>query len=221
MTLPLTAYTTLVFDCDGVLLDSNRVKTEAFYEAALPEYGEEAAQALVAYHVANGGISRYRKFEHFLREIIGKEPEDTLLSPLLDAYAAHVRQGLLTCAIAPGLEALRHATQGANWLVVSGGDQAELREVFTARNLDTLFDGGIFGSPDSKHVILARELTNGNIRPPALFIGDSRYDHVASSENGLDFLFVHGWSEFKGWQEYCAAHGISYYERLHSLAQNL
>jgi len=51
-----------------------------------------------------------------------------------------------------------------------------LREVFTQRDLAPLFDGGIFGSPDTKDSILSRELANGNIQPPALFLEDSRYD---------------------------------------------
>ena len=52
-------YLTLVFDCDGVLLDSNKVKTDAFYKSALP-YGENAANELVSYHKENGGISNVR-----------------------------------------------------------------------------------------------------------------------------------------------------------------
>lgn len=38
-------YETLVFDCDGVLLDSNRVKTEAFWTVA-SQFGQAAADAL-------------------------------------------------------------------------------------------------------------------------------------------------------------------------------
>lgn len=55
-------------------------------------------------------------------------------------------------------------------LIVSGGDQAELRDVFSQRGISEWFDGGIFGSPDSKDEILARELANGNIDQPALFV---------------------------------------------------
>jgi len=58
----ITIYKTLVFDCDGVVLNSNKIKTQAFYEAT-KQFGHESAQALVDYHVANGGISRYAKFE--------------------------------------------------------------------------------------------------------------------------------------------------------------
>ncbi len=216
-------YTTLVFDCDGVVLDSNKVKTEAFRTAALP-WGEAAADALVAHHVAHGGISRYAKFAHFLDSILpdhapqavpGRDGPD--LDTLLTAYAGAVRAGLMSCAITEGLEDLRAATPDARWLIVSGGDQAELREVFAARGLAAHFDGGIFGSPDSKDLILAREIAAGTIRSPALFLGDSRYDHIAATRAGLDFIFLSGWSEFHGWQDYVAAHHIPHCHAVASL----
>ncbi|MFD1510677.1 HAD family hydrolase [Lacimonas salitolerans] len=210
MTPQLSDYSTLVFDCDGVVLDSNRIKTEAFRIAAQP-WGAAAAGALVAHHVANGGISRHLKFAHFLDAILPEHAPGAVpgrdgpgLEELLSAYAQSVRAGLMSCAVAEGLEALRAATPDAHWLIVSGGDQAELREIFAARGLDGLFDGGIFGSPDSKDTILTREQAGGRIEAPALFLGDSRYDHEAASAAGLDFIFVSGWSEFHGWQEYCA-----------------
>lgn len=212
--MTLAAYATLVFDCDGVVLNSNRIKTEAFRSAALP-WGAAAAEALVAHHVANGGISRHRKFAHFLDTILpGHAPsavpgrDGPGLEELLDAYARAVRAGLMSCAVAEGLAALRAATTGARWCIVSGGDQAELREIFAARGLDRLFDGGIFGSPDSKDTILARELAAGTIHRPALFLGDSRYDHESAKRAGLDFLFVSGWSEFDDWQSYVARHNL-------------
>lgn len=208
-------YDSLVFDCDGVILDSNRVKTEAFRQATLP-YGAEAAQAMVDFHVARGGISRYEKFRHFLDEIAGGGSEADLQA-LLDRYAGAVQEGLRACAITPGLEELRAATPAANWLIVSGGDQAELRQIFAERGLDRLFDGGIFGSPDDKIDILTREKANGTIRDKALFLGDSRYDHVAASTCGLAFVFVSGWSEFKGWQDYIAENDLPVIEEVRAL----
>jgi len=206
MNYPLTEYKTFVFDCDGVILNSNRVKTEAFYKAALP-FGEKAASLLVEYHVNNGGISRYKKFEWFLSKTRGEiEPE--LLQGLLDSYAQYVRQGLNSCDVVNGLSEFRQATSGTKWLIVSGGDQNELREVFAERNISSFFDGGIFGSPDTKETILRREIDNNNISTPALFLGDSRYDHVASKDSNLDFLFLSYWTEFKSWEDYCSTHNI-------------
>lgn len=199
--MDLVSYQTFVFDCDGVVLNSNQVKTRAFYEVALA-YGESAAQALVDYHRANGGISRYRKFEYFLKQIVEPDATGPSLEQLLSAFADRVRVLLRECEIAEGLFELRDRTAGVRWLLVSGGDQSELRDVFAARGIDGLFDGGIFGSPDSKDEILARELEQGNIRSPALFIGDSRYDYEAANRAGLDFLFLTGWTEVEGYLDY-------------------
>lgn len=191
----LSEYTTWVFDCDGVLLNSNRVKTEAFFRTA-ESYGLDKAEALVAYHVRNGGISRYVKFQTFLTEIVGREDADPAeLASLLERYAGYVRQGLLTCEVASGLSQLRELTSEASWLVVSGGDQAELRAVFAERRLADYFDGGIYGSPDTKDEILAMTLENGTLRRPGVFVGDSQYDIEAATRAGLDFIFLNEWSE--------------------------
>lgn len=199
--MPMDKYKTLVFDCDGVILNSNYVKTEAFYSATIT-HGRQAAEAMVQYHVRNGGISRYHKFEYFLRHILGKEPRQDALDFLLASYGSLVRAGLMDCEVAVGLKELRHATPHSRWVVVSGGDQAELRDIFSKRGLDELFDGGIFGSPSDKCKILKRELGINNIQKPAVFIGDSRYDYEAASGAGLDFIFMSGWSEFHGWEDY-------------------
>lgn len=214
-------YETLVFDCDGVVLDSNKVKTNAFYQATLP-YGEAAAQAMVDYHVQNGGVSRYRKFDHFLNEIakiFAPNQTNPCMDELLQSYAEHVRQGLLECPIAPGLDALREKTQKARWLIVSGGDQSELRGVFAARGLDGLFDGGIFGSPDSKEEILAREIKNNNIRLPALFIGDSKYDYKAAASQMLDFVLLTDWTEVSEWQVWASMNSIDTARSIESVVE--
>jgi len=205
--MDLSSYQTLVFDSDGVILNSNEVKTLAFYNAALP-YGEAPAQALVDYHVSRGGISRYVKFEYFLNEIVRHPVTETVMQQLLQAFTDEVIQGLVQAELAPGLEDLRKATPHTRWMVVTGGDQAELREVYGRRGIAPWFDAGLFGSPDSKDAILERELRNANLKAPAIFFGDSRYDHEAASRAGLDFVFVSGWTEFEGWAEYCAEHRI-------------
>lgn len=208
----LTKYKTLVFDCDGVILNSNQVKTDAFYNAALP-YGKVLAEQLVDYHVNHGGISRYTKFEYFLKNIVpkdihAKDSFESQLEALLTTYAQLVHQGLLECEVAPGLKELRKLTPNTNWLIVSGGDQAELNEVFLKRKLSNLFNGGIYGSPNTKDEILSREINNGNITLPALFLGDSKYDYEAASKANLDFIFLSGWSEVSGWKEWCIENNI-------------
>lgn len=209
-------FATLVFDCDGVLLDSNRIKTDAFRQVAL-RFGPEAAEALVQYHVQNGGISRYRKFEHLLTGILGQSAGEAQVTELADAYGECVYRELLRCSVSEGLHELREGTAGQAWMVVSGGDERELRRVFSARRLSPLFDRGIHGSPATKEQILEREMASGNLKLPALFIGDSRYDHEAASRAGLRFAFARAWTEFQGWEEYCAANRIPVIDRIGDL----
>ena len=98
MSVDVSQYATLVFDCDGVVLNSNKVKTTAFYNAALP-YGESAALALVKHHKKHGGISRYNKFEYFIETIVGEKVEKKNMRKLLDVYAEEVCKGLLLCNV--------------------------------------------------------------------------------------------------------------------------
>lgn len=213
----LLEYQTYVFDCDGVVLNSNHVKTNAFYEATLP-YGEAAANAFVKYHTENGGVSRYKKFAHFL-DAIAPNVEGPGLDDLLERYAGEVVDGLLICDVAEGLEELRKQTSDSRWLIVSGGDQDELRLVFEKRGLDSLFDGGIFGSPTPKKDILDRELARGNIQQHALFIGDSKYDYESAQHAGLDFVFLSEWSEVESWQSWADSLGISVSKSIDDLSK--
>lgn len=198
--LDIREYGTIIFDCDGVILDSNKVKTKAFYNAVI-DYGHEHAQQLVEYHVANGGVSRYIKFEYFFTDILRYTSYASELNSVLHLYAQEVQSGLMQCDITPDLMGLKDQTS-SSWMIASGGDQAELRELFKSRNLDNLFELGIFGSPDKKEDIVKRELLGGAIKGPVLFVGDSRYDHVVASSNQLDFVFVNAWSEFSSWHDY-------------------
>jgi phosphoglycolate phosphatase-like HAD superfamily hydrolase len=201
-TSPTGQYATWVFDCDGVLLDSNGVKSDAMYQVAAA-YSEEAAEIFVNYHRRNGGLSRFSKFEHLFKNILKYTDYKAKLSDALALFAILSEQGVVKAIEVAGLRTFlrRIRDGGVQTFVVSGGAQEELRRIFTHRGLDIYFDG-IFGSPDTKTEILNRELANGTIKLPAIFSGDSRLDHEAAEKCGLDFQFVKAWTDFDDWQDY-------------------
>ena len=223
MNLDLSCYKTILFDCDGVILNSNKVKTKAFLDLAQP-WGADAQDLLVQYHVNNGGISRHKKVKYLLETIlpslsidISPSIYDSLYESLVQKYADLVYNGLLSCEVSPALHDLRQQTSHARWSVVSGGAQIELNKLFLARGISRFFDAGIFGSPDDKKLILSREFSNQNFVSPALFIGDSRYDYVSASSVNVDFLFLTDWTEFHGWQSFVEEYQIQFCSDLTSL----
>lgn len=220
MQLDIKKYKSIVFDCDGVVLDSNLVKTEAYFRTAKSLGATDAqAQALVDYHVRLGGISRYHKFDWYLREVLYQPATQEAVQVLLDGFARELEVVLMECAVAEGLPELRAASPQANWMILSGGDQREIRTLFAKRDLAKYFDGGLFGSPDNKDIVLAREKEKGNLQFPALFIGDSKYDFEAATRAGLDFVFLSGWTEVKDWQSFCAEHQILVLDAIKDMCQ--
>jgi phosphoglycolate phosphatase-like HAD superfamily hydrolase len=213
--LELQQYKSIVFDCDGVVLNSNQTKIDAYFEVSKRFGGTDAqAQAFVDHHVCLGSFPRNGKIEYYLNNIVKQPITEALMQQYLQAFEDVLGNTLMQCEVAVGLDALKVATPQASWMLLSGGDQAELRRIFPRRtvgnvSLAYLFEAGIFGGPDTKDDVLAREKANGNIQFPALFLGDSKYDHQAAIRAGLDFLFLSDWTEVPDWQDYCAENKIA------------
>ena len=60
----------IIFDFDGVLVESVNIKTEAFAEIYRP-YGKLIERKVVNHHLANGGVSRYEKFVLYHNKFLG------------------------------------------------------------------------------------------------------------------------------------------------------
>ena len=194
---------TIIFDCDGVILNSNQLKTKAYYKASFPSYGHELASSLTTYLMNNTGKTRGYFVDYFLKNIVPFDISEQGHEELFNRVTLEIQKGLIECEVSPCLFELREKTSDTKWFVVSGGVEKELRDVFQNRSLFDLFDGGIYGSPMTKEEIMSFLFNNNRIKFPVLFLGDSRYDYEVARKAKLDFLFVSGWSEFIGWQKYC------------------
>lgn len=185
-------YKSLVFDCDGVILNSNKIKTDAFAEVC-NRYCPQEVDRFLDYHVKNGGVSRYVKLQ-FLQELCEQQyvavPH---LSKLLQMYSDIVVEQLQECEAVSSLHIFRDISIDQNWYVVSGSDQGELRKVFEMRELSYMFKE-IYGSPETKDYHMNR-ITSREDPADVLCIGDSLYDFEVAKKYGCDFCFVEEWSE--------------------------
>lgn len=206
---------TVIFDCDGVVLNSNGLKTAAFRAVTLP-FGNLASLALVDFHKRNGGAPRLEKFEYFFDTVLPAfaKKEKTfgdkagVVGRLLQHFSKEIKEGLLRCEVAPGLRELRDAMPDAKWAIVSAADQGELREIFDQRGLAHYFNAGIYGGPKDKRSIICGLLEAEKIDLPALSLGDSLLDHEVAKACGLDFIFVHEWTELPEWLQHCQQRNI-------------
>ncbi|MFC4351809.1 HAD family hydrolase [Fodinicurvata halophila] len=190
-------YRVAVFDCDGVILASNRLKSEAFAQALEGEDPALVAE-FVAWHKANGGIARQVKFDHFFRIMKGMSAPEEPVKQAVERYGEIVRQGLRDCALIPGVEELLAALQarGIACYVNSGGSETELRDIFAERGLAQWFQG-IYGSPNDKFRNMQRAGL-GDLKPgEGLLFGDSRVDREVARHYGFDFVYVAHESEWR------------------------
>ena len=199
MLIDINKYDCFIFDCDGVILDSNKIKTEAFFLLALP-YGKGIAKALVDYHTQNGGISRYLKIKYLIEGLLRKK--DLILEDkLVKEYGELVYHELLKAKYINGFINFieTHGENKTNF-ILSGGDQNELNKVFQNRNTSSYFSK-ILGSPVSKYENVETILPRIKANKTILF-GDSKLDYEVANYYGFNFVFLYGKSEFTNWEKY-------------------
>ncbi len=180
----------VVFDFDGVLVDSVAVKTAAF--AAMYEpHGRDVVDAVVAYHHANAGIARHTKLAHYERELLGRDPGEDDIERLADEFARRVVDAVVAAPPMPGAEPLLAALHGRLPLyVASGTPQDELRDIVSRRGWAHLFDG-VFGSPTPKGEILAGVVRRCRVEPDrVVMIGDGTTDLQGARAAGTWFVGV-------------------------------
>lgn len=178
----------VVFDCDGVLIESIEIKTEAFLEL-FADHPEHHA-AIARHHQTHLGISRFEKFAWIYRELLGYELEPGESEELGLRYSKLVFERAVACPEVPGAgEALAtlHAA-GMPLFIASGTPQEELERLLAARGWRQYFRS-IHGSPRTKPSILrdvARALHCA--METVVFVGDGRSDLEAAQETGAAFV---------------------------------
>jgi phosphoglycolate phosphatase len=172
-----------VFDFDGVILESTGIKTRAF--AKLFNGNED----VVAYHLRNEGVSRYVKFQHIHREILGVPYTDAIGDALGEQFSSLVLDEVMSCPFVPGArELLERRKNAARLFIASGTPKAELREIVDARGLGGNF-AGVYGTPATKAETIERILADERVaRDQVIFVGDAMTDLLGAREAQVPFV---------------------------------
>ncbi|MGR4070182.1 HAD hydrolase-like protein [Halomonas sp. LR3S48] len=180
----------LVFDFDGVVLDSATLKRQAFAdlyaEAPAPQY-----QAVCAYLNRKGGQPREVKFRHIEAHIFGRQASEARIRELCALFKASVEQRLLQAPAIPGaVEFLARWAGKRPLYLLSATPEAELKAIVEKRELARYFSE-VVGSPPDKVTGLRNLLVRcGHAAHETVMIGDSYNDFRAARSNGTRFVGV-------------------------------
>jgi phosphoglycolate phosphatase-like HAD superfamily hydrolase len=179
----------VIFDCDGVLLDSNLMKSDAFRET-LESYDPVTVDRFIAYQKRSFGRSRYRLYGDFFADFLSRPAAQGEVETLLDRFGAACRTQYLRVAETPAMRATLQTLldAGCRLHVASGSDEAELRDVLEARGLAVCFVS-VRGSPTPKADLLTAIVAQEKTRD-AVFVGDSSTDLTAAQAAGLRFIHM-------------------------------
>ncbi|PWQ98689.1 HAD family hydrolase [Leucothrix arctica] len=182
-------YQVYIFDCDGVILDSNQLKIDAM-EKTLHElgFGNAEVSKCIQYFRENFGKSRFHHVKVFIEQYLQlSDTTDKLMleESLIENFSKQCKSLYQSAAVTPYFFEMLSKLEGRKY-IASGSAQDELREVFDERGLAKHFEG-IFGSPTAKaenimHILTLESTLN------AVMIGDAISDLDASLKNDIDFI---------------------------------
>jgi phosphoglycolate phosphatase-like HAD superfamily hydrolase len=186
-----------IFDCDGVILNSNILKIDAMRNTLTElEFATNQVDSCVDYFSNNFGKSRFHHVEHFLENIlmVNKQDKQLIEDKILNSFSIQCKNLYLTAELTPFFVEFITSLNGAKY-VASGSEQSELRDVFDARGLSQYFDE-IYGSPTKKSELVNLILKENPLSNTVMF-GDAVSDFEASRDNNIKFICYIPYSNVK------------------------
>ena len=179
----------IIFDFDGVILDSVPIKTEA-YRKLFTAFPADKVEQLVKYHIQNGGISRYVKVEYFFEKILCVSITEDKIQHYVDRYSELTKEELTNpkYIIDDAVSFIKQNYKKYNMHVASGADEDDLLHISESLELSKYFLS-IHGSPTKKNEIVKTILLNNSyIKEETIVIGDSINDYETAISNEVKFF---------------------------------
>lgn len=181
----------VVFDCDGVLLETIPAKLQAYMDW-LPEQYEALREVYAAHNRKSFGQSRSLQIQYFYEKLVGMNPvTKEFIEEEVERFAAICEP---LCEAAPWAEGAKEFIQacrdaGSSTYVLSGTPQLELEVMLKQRMAMGLFDD-VMGYPITKEQGLEKVRDNLGIDPcRILFVGDAQRDAEAALAVGTHFVY--------------------------------
>ncbi|MDW7776916.1 MAG: HAD-IA family hydrolase [Methanosarcinales archaeon] len=179
----------IIFDFDGVILDSIPIKTKAFREL-FSVYPTNIVDEFIEYHLQNGGVSRYEKIRYFYEKLLKKEILENEILDYANIYSKSTKEELANqkYLINDTLNCIKKNYKKYNMHIVSGADEQDLKYICDRLDISKYFMT-INGSPIKKCEIIRTILNIYKYKKDeTCLIGDSINDFEAAKSNGILFF---------------------------------
>jgi phosphoglycolate phosphatase-like HAD superfamily hydrolase len=178
----------ILFDFDGVILDSMKIKGDGFIKL-FQEYPKSAVEKLETYHYENGGVSRFKKINYFFSTILNKPIIDAKVNDLAKQFAEIIKISLYdkNNLIAETVNFIKNNHNRYNFHIVSGAENIELNDLCKTFFINHYFIT-INGSPTKKELLIKKLLEKYQYEKfETILIGDSINDYQAAVSNNIKF----------------------------------
>ena len=177
----------IIFDFDGVILDSVDAKTQAFAEL-YESYGKTVVRQVVMHHEANGGVSRFEKIRHYHSKFLGIELTYEEINNIAGVFSKLALDKVLASPYVPGAESFIKNNTKYDLFISTGTPQKEIEYILKILQLEKCFKK-VYGSPISKSEHVKDIIvTNTYDKNSVVFIGDAATDIEAANVNNLMFI---------------------------------
>jgi phosphoglycolate phosphatase-like HAD superfamily hydrolase len=177
----------IILDFDGVVVESNRIKHQAFSEifSEYPEHYDE----MMRYHLAHNHVDRHRKFKYLIEKLLKRKYSRAEGDKLAERFARLTREKIINSPFVDGaLEFIKYYSGKYPVYIASATPLDELMIILETRELTKYFKG-IYGAPIPKTEMFADLMRKENAAPnEVLFIGDSPEDCDVATESGIGFI---------------------------------
>lgn len=187
----LDKYDVLLFDLDGLLIDSLDKLSNALVQSVSKFANSSQLRNFQKYDKQNPGLSRFEKVDFFINSILKNndlKPEDIL--KIFDELSLEAR---INSTLNPCLNELYEMYKSKHWVLLTNCDNQQLVHVANRFNLSRIFGNNLIGTPPSKDS-RARDLRFKNPGRSIISISDSESDGKLAEMNEFDFLFVEEFS---------------------------
>tara|TARA_B100001059_G_scaffold236519_1_gene287479 strand:- start:741 stop:1358 length:618 start_codon:yes stop_codon:yes gene_type:complete len=178
----------ILFDFDGVIINSVNVRTEGLKQT-FQNYSKEKIEKLEIFHLQNRGLTKREKIKFFYNSILNKK----ITSKKIDYYSNEITKNIgnklenKKLLINDTFKYINKNYKKINMHIVSACEHKELINLTRKLNIEKYFCS-INGSPQKKNLLIKEVLiTHKYKNKNTIYIGDAINDYFAAKKNNIEF----------------------------------